>query len=309
MEKKYYLNRLLESREFRFDQLVLEDIDNEFVKQIQKKTDFSQQETSLFHQDIANGDDYLDILDTFICQGIKHRQAAPVVRFADGEYAFYANSLKCNGLYKQAESIVAIKNVMPIHVEALSILSRSGKLAPLIFPGNVQQKKKTFFSFLRKSEINDTALKFLDFLFCNNIELSRNSYLPFYLVYAYLTSRKFCEVVDGRKLCIISSECNMDFCCLWFERYHSRPNIIYVEIPDSYVATRWTLIKEEVLKRIPSNTELCLVGAGIGSLLVCVDVAHRLSIPAIDAGHVLNMMNDRVEKSDGARLYTIHKKL
>jgi hypothetical protein len=36
-------------------------------------------------------------------------------------------------------------------------------------------------------------------------------------------------------------------------------------------------------------------------------VAKRFSIPAIDAGHVLNMMNDRVDKSNGARLYTLWK--
>ena len=53
-------------------------------------------------------------------------------------------------------------------------------------------------------------------------------------------------------------------------------------------------MKEGILKQISPETDLCIVGAGIGSLPVCVDVAMRFSIPAIDAGHVLNMMNDRV---------------
>lgn len=56
-----------------------------------------------------------------------------------------------------------------------------------------------------------------------------------------------------------------------------------------------------------TDTGLCLVGAGIGALLVFVDVAHKFSIPAIDAGHVLNMMNGCEEKSGRPRLYTIHK--
>ena len=73
------------------------------------------------------------------------------------------------------------------------------------------------------------------------------------------------------------------------------------------MATQWTSIKEDVLKRIEPDVDLCLVGAGIGSLLVCVDIANQFSIPAIDAGHVLNMMNGREDKSGGPRLYTIHK--
>jgi hypothetical protein len=62
-----------------------------------------------------------------------------------------------------------------------------------------------------------------------------------------------------------------------------------------------------ILNKIPAGTDLCIVGAGVGALLICKDVAERSSIPAIDAGHVLNMMNDRVDKSNGARLYTLRK--
>jgi hypothetical protein len=80
-----------------------------------------------------------------------------------------------------------------------------------------------------------------------------------------------------------------------------------VDIPAEYVATRWESLREKILKQIPTDTDLCLVGAGIGSLPVCIDVARRFSIPAVDAGHVLNMMNNRVDKSNGARLYTIRK--
>ena len=73
------------------------------------------------------------------------------------------------------------------------------------------------------------------------------------------------------------------------------------------MATQWSSIKEGILKQIPPDLDLCLVGAGIGSLLVCVDVSNQFSIPAIDAGHILNMMNGRADKSGGARLYTIRE--
>ena len=56
---------------------------------------------------------------------------------------------------------------------------------------------------------------------------------------------------------------------------------------------------------IPQDVDLCLLGAGIGALLACVDVAETFNVPAIDAGHVLNMMNAREDKSNGARMYTI----
>ena len=83
--------------------------------------------------------------------------------------------------------------------------------------------------------------------------------------------------------------------------------LAFVELPPEYVATRWPRQRAAVLPRIPGDTELCIVGAGIGALPVCVDVATQRSIPALDAGHALNMMNDRVDKSNGARLFSLWK--
>jgi GT-D fold-like domain len=306
MEKTYYLDRLIEDHEFRFDKLFLRDIDNAPVKR-SHGSEMGAIETNLFHRDVLCGDDYFEILESFVSEGLSKKKPAPVVRFADGEYAFYAKSMKCNGLYQQAESVEAIKKAIPIHVKALRDLNQSGKIAPVVYPGNVQRKRKTLFSFLRKSENDDSALEFLEFLFDNNIPLTRDNYMPFFVVYAYLTSKRFYEIVDGKKICIVSSEYNKDLYRQWFSRFSSRPSISFAEIPDRYVATQWSSIKEGILKQIPPDLDLCLVGAGIGSLLVCVDVANQFSIPAIDAGHVLNMMNGREDKSGGARLYTIRE--
>ena len=49
------------------------------------------------------------------------------------------------------------------------------------------------------------------------------------------------------------------------------------------------------------------VGAGVGALPVCVDAARRFSIPLLDAGHVLDIMNAPDGKSSRVRLYTIRK--
>jgi len=306
MKKAYYLNGLISSQTFRFENLTLNGIDNTLILKI-NVPEMIEQETCLFHRDIASGDDYFKLLHNAIKRRISNHETMPIVRFADGEYAFYRHGLRCNGLYQQAESVEAIKKAMPSHIEALKILAKSGKFASLIYPGNIRQEKKGVFSFFRKSKGDDSALKFIDFLFNNNIELTNNHYIPFYIVYAYLTSIDFANLVNNKKVCIVSSECNRDACKRWFARFSSYPDIVFTEIPDSYVATRWESMKENVLSQVPSDVDLCLVGAGVGSVLVCIDMAIQFSIPAIDAGHILNMMNGREDKSNGPRLYTIRK--
>lgn len=111
------------------------------------------------------GDDYFEVLHNFVYETLSTGNVAPVVRFADGEYSFYRNSMHCNGLYQQAESVEVIKKAMPMHLEALRILSQTGILAPVIYPGNVQHEKKALFSFIRKPKRDSSALEFTEFLF------------------------------------------------------------------------------------------------------------------------------------------------
>ena len=301
MQKVYHLDQLLENNAFRFDKLVIKNIDNSSVDEK------SPQEDSLFHRDISCGDKYVEVVHDLIKQGMLSRSETPVVRFADGEYAFYENNLACNGLYKQAESVQAIKKALPAHINALKILAKTGKIAALIYPDKPEKERKRIFPFFRKPKEGFSSFKFVDFLFTHNIELSNENYIPFYTVYAYLTSIDFANLVNNKKVCIVSSECNKDACKRWFARFSSYPDIVFTEIPDSYVATRWESMKENVLSQVPSDVDLCLVGAGVGSVLVCIDMAIQFSIPAIDAGHILNMMNGREDKSNGPRLYTIRK--
>ena len=309
MGKTYYLDRLTEVGDFRFDKLEIEDIDNiSIAPQLRaSRSELAEEEICLFHRDVSNGNEYFDGLHHYLRESLSDGNAAPVVRFADGEYAFYSNGLECNGLYQQAESVEAIKKAMSLHLDALKYLCESGRLAPLINHRNTDTIKKRVMSFFGRPKSNDSASKFIELLFDHNMALSGENYLPFYVVYAYLTSKKFSRLVKGKRLCIINSECRMTSVHQWFKRLSSDPLISFVEIPASYVATRWGDMKKDILNTIPRDTELCLVGAGAGSLLVCVDVARQFEIPAIDAGHVLNMMNGLEEKSNGPRLYTIHK--
>lgn len=307
VKNEIYFHRLISEGMFRFDRLNISGIDNEPVFKL-NVPEMVEQKTCLFHRDIDSGNAYMDILHETFRRGLADGRSVPVVRFADGEYAFYGRSLQCNGLYKQAESVRAIKRVLPSHVDALRRLSRTGRIAPLIFPGNILPEKRKAFSFFRRSKQSVSASEFLDFLAQNQILLDRDNYIPFYVVYAYLTSKPFAQLMNGKKICVVNSEYNGDECLRWFEKFSSRPILSSVEIPESYVATQWPSMKEQVLNSIPGDTDLCLVGAGVGALLACVDIAEKLSIPAIDAGHVLNMMNGREDKSKGPRLYTLWKK-
>ncbi len=300
------LQQMTASQLFRFARLEIADIENSSILKI-NDPEMAEQETCLFHREISNGNHYFDILHERIEQGMTSRKPTPVVRFADGEYAFYEKNLHCNGLYQQAESSSSIQEAMPAHIEALRFLATSGVLSPLIFPGNVRQKKRGLFSFWSKPEKDPSALTFLDFLSSHGIELTQHNYVPFYVVYAYLTSKHFARLVDQKCVCLVASECQMDSCQRWFARFSASPALSFVDIPDSYVATRWPAIRELVLKRIPAKVDLCLVGAGVGALPACVDIARQFLIPAIDAGHVLNMMNEREIKSGGSRLYTLRK--
>ena len=303
---KDYFSELTAEGEFRFARLDLPDIDNEPVIRVYG-AEIVEQETCLFHRGVANGVDYLDILHSYVQAGMEERRPAPVVRFADGEYAFYKPTLDCNGLYRQAESVAAIRKAMPLHIDAFKRLTASGKIAPLIFPGNIGRgRKRIFLSLFRRSEEVSSA-SFLNFLRGHGIALTAGNYVPFYAVYAYLTSETFARLVDGRKLCILNSEYNPDTCREWFARFASRPEIVFIDIPAEYVATRWEAMREGILARIPPDTDLCLAGAGVGALMVCADAAARCAIPVIDAGHVLNMMNGREDKSNGLRMYTIRK--
>jgi len=306
MAKKRYLEELIRGGLFRFNRLDIDDIDNDRVAR-----DFSvtmlEQEICLFSQGMRNGDDYCRFLHERFVNALQQRQPLPVVRFADGEYAFYNHTLGCNGLYQQAESVAAIKRAMPQHIQALKYLGTRGLFAPLVFPGNAHAPADGIFSLWQKKN-DSVGAEFLDFLQAHDINLTPENYVPFYVVYAYLSSPQFAAAVNRKKICILNSDYNEECCRNWFSQFSSHPILTFVHIPAEYVATRWEESKMKTLKAVPRETDLCLVGAGVGALLICADLAQNISVPAIDAGHVLNMMNSRMDKSNGARLYTLRKK-
>jgi len=305
MTQTRHLENLIYSRIFRFDHLDIQEIDNEPAVKIFSES-VLEQEICLFANTVRHGDDYCSLLHEKVTKALTDHRPLPIVRFADGEYAFYRYTLGCNGLYKQAESVETIRKTMSVHFAAMEYLAGHGFFAPLVFPGNSQTPSASMFSF-KKQKPDSSGASFLDFLHANHINLTADNYVPFYAVYAYLSSPDFAAAINGKKICILNSEYNEESCRAWFTQLNSHPLLSFVDIPAEYVATRWEEYKKEILNRIDPATDLCLAGAGVGALLICADVARTFSIPAIDAGHVLNMMNNRVDKSNGARLYTLRK--
>ncbi|HOI72869.1 MAG TPA: hypothetical protein PLO63_01870 [Syntrophales bacterium] len=300
------IERLTSGGAFSFRRLDINGIDNDPVFRVNDPK-MVREETCLFHRDVLSGNDYVKRIGDRVAGAVARREPLPVVRFADGEYAFYHFDLACNGLYKQAESKDAIRESLPMHAAALQELSRAGFLAPLVFPGNIEEPAPAWKALFKHWRRRPSATTFLRYLEETGIPLTGENYVPFYAVYAYFSSAAFARLMDGRQLAILNSDSDGTACTRWFEGHGSRPRIELVDIPNSYVATRWNDMKEDVLGRVPAGVDLLLVGAGIGALPVCVDAARRFGVPAVDAGHVLNMMNDRVDKSNGARLYTLWK--
>jgi len=307
VEKLSLIDRMIQCGEWEFRELDVTGIDNSPVLS-ENHPDMAEEQISLFHRNATSGNEYLERLHTFLDDALKHRSPAPVVRFADGEFLFYAENLHCNGLYEQAESVAEIRKALPVHVEAFIRLSRLGRMAPLVFPGNIGTHKCPWWiPRIGRKRRADSAEGFLAFLDEHNVPFTDENYIPFYAVYAYLASRRFARMLDGKTVGLINSDCRLEPCHRWFARFDSCVDIRFISIPSEFMATRWPDVKDRVLSEVAdSGVEFCLVGAGIGSLMVCVDVAENCSIPAVDAGHVVNMLNGLEEKSNGPRLFTLY---
>lgn len=290
---------------FRFDRLRIDGMDN--AAAIERFGDsMREQETTLMAPDIVDGNAAIANLHAFIWG--RGRTAAPVVRFADGEYAYYRRYLKgCNGLYAQAESIAAIAAAEPTHIEALRFVGQHGQLCPLIYPGNSGPVRSPMQRLLRKFPEQSSLSEWLAYAAAAGVVLTPGHYTPFYAVYGYLCGPAFARAVDGRHVLLLNDTYNEAAARDYFARHNSHPRITHVSLPASYVATRWTEIKEALMAQYPDDVDIALVGAGAGALLVCADTARRLNIPAVDAGHFLNMLNDKLDKSGGVRLFTVYK--
>jgi hypothetical protein len=230
-----------------------------------------------------------------LCNAVFDKSPFPVVRFADGEYSFYNNSLKCNGLYKQVENYFKLFVYKKLHKKYLIDLSKIGYFAPLINENYI--RKKYYFG--------NPLFKFLNFLTRSSITLSNNNYFPFYFLYKYLFSELFSNFLSNKNVLLINSSFNKEKAYSYFNNSGANNiNLKYVKIPAEYASSQIDNILGRVKKMSGENIDIAFVGAGLCALPICVEVSKTLSIPSIDGGHFLNIINSKVESSNGARLFT-----
>ena len=230
-----------------------------------------------------------------LCNAVFEKLPFPVVRFADGEYSFYNNSLKCNGLYKQVENHFKLFIYKQLHKKYLIDLSKIGYFAPLINENYI----------LKKYYFGNPLIKFLKFLIKNNIILSDKNYFPFYFLYKYLFSELFSNFLSNKKVLLINSSFNEDKAYSYFNNAGAKNiNLKYLQIPEEYASNQMDNILGKIRCLRGENLDIAFIGAGLCALPICVEVSKTLSIPSIDGGHFLNIINSKVESSNGARLFT-----
>lgn len=287
---------------FCFKPFVVPGIDNQKVADA-FGADLRLQEVALLARETPNASSAIDELHRFVWN--PSGGARPIARFADGEYAFYRlDAAGCNGLYLQAENRESIVSALPHHIKALRSAASCGKLCPLIYPA-ISRPRRVFGG--RENKNESAASRWLRFLGTHGIKLCAGNYSPFYAVYAYLCGKRFAQSVDGKNLLILNDEYQADEAAAYFAARGSRPNLHWHPVPGEYAATRWPSAKDSVLSQLPNSVDMALVGAGAGALLICDDVSQALGIPAIDAGHFLNVLNGRAGKSGGPRLFALYE--
>lgn len=248
---------------------------------------------ALFGNDVASGDEYLLRFFNLVEAAIHNHQELPIVRMADGEFAFYRKSIKVNGLYQQTRGEQDIIQALPYHIACLQRISQIGLLCPITYLYNI--------SWVTLYE----CATFWDFLESINASLTPSNYLPFYAIYAALTSLTFMTLIDHKDVLIVSDQFVPQALDSWNAQFHVTPNYKFVSIPSQYVSTDWLSYRDSTLAEIRNigNVDLVMVAAGAGAVPVCHDVARELQVPVIDSGHVINLMMNNAARSGGHRLF------
>ncbi len=169
------IERLTSGGAFSFRKLDITGIDNDPVFRVNDPK-MVREEICLFHRDVPSGNDYVKRIGDRVAGAMNRREPLPVVRFADGEYAFYHFDLACNGLYKQAESRASIRDSLPLHAEALRERARTGLLAPLVFPGNIEETAAGWKALFKRRR--PSATTFLRYLHETGIPLTGDKLCP-----------------------------------------------------------------------------------------------------------------------------------
>ena len=250
----------------------------------------------------------------------------PVYRMADGEFKFcleYLENHKTCGLTKKLKLVRDLikprkmynRNLVMFKKEILSnIFSRNyfmvahGENYDYKELGMIKEKYISNLINIVEQGIlaihfmEETASKgYMDYFvpMCewyekNEIFLSESNYISFYLVYALLCGKDSLELFRNSKVLIITSNSNEKFSKLdkVLRSEYKVKNVSFYEISPTK-----SLLEKINLEKIDNEADLVLIGAGIGSSNILVQL-NSLKTVCIDAGIVLEVLiNKKLGKS------------
>ena len=213
----------------------------------------------------------------------------PVYRMSDGEFKFclgetgikkrILSALRINDNYLstcwgEAYTKKEIKEAWDKFIDNLKRISGQGYLA-IHFVENALFKGYTGYIKLMS-----------DWFDRHNIQLTESNYISFYMIYAILCGRDSIKLFQNRRILIITSDYDDRFIKLEKElqlKYQ-------IECVSFYEISRTKSLLEKInFKKINGNVDLVLIGAGIGSLNILMQLS-ALNTVCIDAGIVLDAL-------------------
>lgn len=214
----------------------------------------------------------------------------PVYRMADGEFIYaiqkysiknriISTFLKDYPIFKtcwgENYTSIEIGNEFSNYVDDLRIISQEGILALHFMEDLHIKRNKSFFTFYNH---------FLDWMKQNNILITKDNYFSFYCVYAFFSDPGNMNIFKNRKILIIGNFNENKKAAIHNSLSNKGINKVYF-----YKIGNKSLLEKIIFSELPKNIDLVLVGAGVGSNRIIVQL-KKLNTVCIDAGMVLECL-------------------
>ena len=237
-------------------------------------------------------------------KAIARKTAMPIVRFADGEYAFYRYPWMQRPLPAGRERGGDPQG---------PALARRGhanacpprQIAPLVFPGKRGKRNGGSFPFCANRR-RMTRRSVFSIFSPQTVSSSRRQLRPFLRCLRLSRDRPFCKAARRQ----IGLRGQPGIQRESFEVGSRRSRAPRGSCTRRFAESSCHPLGYDAGERAVEHPARCRFLPRRGGRRGPAGLRRHgraLPIPAIDAGHVMNMMNDRVDKSNGPRLYTLWK--
>lgn len=175
-----------------------------------------------------------------------------------------------------------LRNIFEISVKGIS---QNGILAI----GFVHQKNPY------GEEYHDSMLNWFE---SKKIELNSNNYYPFYFVYALLNGSSLKQLVENRRILVVSSHEKQ-------AQDRISGSLLSLNANDvcHYSISRTSAMKEKIsIKKLPGSVDIILVAAGVGSAQIIPQLSFYETL-VIDAGFCVDLLAN--PELAGRRYFTL----